>query len=198
MTAEPEFRCLLIGGRSNAGKSTVAAHLAERLGWTHLSTDQLGRHPGRPWGTVPPHVAAHYAMVDDAAILDALIAHQRAMWPGIEAIVRQNAVADRGLILEGAALMPKEAAALGLTTVAAVWLTGDDIFFRRRIEAESGYREADPPSRALIDRFIERNRGLDVVLRAEAAAAGLPVIDVSGLSVADVADRCLVAAQRLG
>jgi 2-phosphoglycerate kinase len=193
-----DLRCILIGGRSHAGKSTVTANLAGQLGWTIVSTDKLGRHPGRPWGAVPEHVATHYTTLDDSAILDAVVDHQRAMWPLIEATVRNHLSGSATrLVLEGSAIMPAEAATLGLPTVAAVWLTGSDPFLRRRIEADSGYAEADPATRHLIDRFIVRNQGLDAILRAEARQHGLPVVDVEGKSLAEVAEACLVAARRL-
>ena len=194
-----DLRCILIGGRSNAGKSSVATHLAERLGWTSISTDKLGRHPGRPWGAVPDHVVTHYTSLDDAAILDAVLVHQRSMWPRIEALVREHAAdAGQGLVLEGSAIMPKEAASLGLPTVAAVWLTGEDAFVRQRIETESAYADASPAAQHLIDRFIERNQRLDAVLRAEAQQFDLPFLDVEQQSVAEVAEACLKAMKRLG
>lgn len=190
--------CILIGGRSHAGKSSVAADLADRFGWAIVSTDSLGRHPGRPWGAVPSHVEAHYTTLDDPAILDAVLAHQRGMWAQIEVLVREHGGSSGGLVLEGSAIMPEEAAMLGLSTVAAVGLTGSDPFFRRRIEAESGYAKADFAARHLIDRFIERNQRLDAVLRAGARLHGLPLVDVEGRSVVEVAESCLAAMTRLG
>jgi 2-phosphoglycerate kinase len=192
-------RCILIGGRSNVGKSSVAAHLAAQLGWTNASTDKLGRHPGRPWGIVPDHVVAHYTSLDDAAILSAVVAHQRGMWPKIEALVREHAedTSKPGLVLEGSAVMPEDVATLGLPGVAAVWLTASDAFLRDRIEIESGYDAATPDGRHLIDRFIERNNRLDAVLRSAAREAGLPFVNVEGRSVAEVADACIVSMARL-
>ena len=52
---------VLIGGTSHVGKSTVARALATSLGFRHVSTDRLARHPGRPWTTTRPHVREHYA-----------------------------------------------------------------------------------------------------------------------------------------
>ena len=91
------LRCLLIGGRSNVGKSTVAETLAARLGGVHRSTDKLGRHPGRPWGIVPPHVVAHYMNHTDEAIFDALLAHQRSMQPAIAELMRITTPICQGL-----------------------------------------------------------------------------------------------------
>src|SRR5687768_8737396 len=83
-------RCLLIGGRSNTGKSTVANVLAQQLAGVHISTDTLGRHPGRPWGTVPTHVAEHYRAKSDDDIFAAVVAHQRGLQPAIAALVREH------------------------------------------------------------------------------------------------------------
>ena len=46
---DEDTRVILIGGSSHTGKSTAAREIAGRLGWSHLSTDSLARHPGRPW-----------------------------------------------------------------------------------------------------------------------------------------------------
>ncbi len=44
-----ETRVILIGGSSHVDKSTLAQSLTAKLGWNYLSTDNLARHPGRPW-----------------------------------------------------------------------------------------------------------------------------------------------------
>lgn len=60
----PDPKVILLGGTSHAGKSTLARAVASSLGWRTLSTDQLARHPGRPWALppqfVPTHVDEHY------------------------------------------------------------------------------------------------------------------------------------------
>jgi len=188
-------KCLLVGGRSNVGKSTVAGVLAARLGGVHVSTDALGRHPGRPWGSVPPHVAAHYESQTDETIFAALIAHQLGLQGAIEALVREHD-GDPGkptLVLEGSALMPGGTMGLISDRVRAVWLTASDDFIRRRIEVESGYAAADAAGRRRIERFIERNRRLDGLLQADARRMGLILVGVDGESVQVVADRCLSA-----
>lgn len=186
-------RVLLIGGRSHAGKSTVAARLAERLGWALQSTDKLGRHPGRPWGTVADRVVAHYTTLDDAAILDAVVAHQHRMWPAIEQVVRDQLAAGQGLVLEGSGIMPADVSANPIEGVAAVWLTAEHGFVRERIERESGYAGAEGNGRFLIDRFVERNRRLDAIYREGAGRFGFPLIDVGGKTVEAVANEVLAA-----
>ena len=52
----PNLRVVLIGGTSHVGKSTASELLAGTLGWAHVSTDSLARHPGRPWKPAPEKV----------------------------------------------------------------------------------------------------------------------------------------------
>ena len=70
------IKVLLIGGTSHVGKSTIAKRLAAQLGWNHLSTDQLARHPGRPWRNdelpVPSDVIAHYSRLTTTELVDAV------------------------------------------------------------------------------------------------------------------------------
>lgn len=59
---------ILVGGSSHVGKSTFARTLASTRGWELISTDDLGRHPGRPWPSVRPQVAEYYASLTDETI----------------------------------------------------------------------------------------------------------------------------------
>jgi 2-phosphoglycerate kinase len=188
-----EWKCLLIGGRSNAGKSTAAEIIAARIRGAHISTDKLGRHPGRPWGSYPAHVADHYRTKSDEEILAALLVHQRALQPAIVEAVRKHDEygGQAALVLEGSAIMPNEARSLISDSVRAVWLTMSDEVAARRIRDDSDYGRAGADQRFLIDRFIERNCRLDAYLRREAARLGLPLIVVDDLEPVHVADACL-------
>ena len=58
-------RVILIGGSSHVGKSTLGRSITEQFGGRYLSTDNLSRHPGRPWvnankNYIPKQVAEHY------------------------------------------------------------------------------------------------------------------------------------------
>ena len=57
----PNMKVILIGGSSHVGKSTVSQSLATRLGFSHVSTDNLARHPGRPWKRAPEKVSGYIA-----------------------------------------------------------------------------------------------------------------------------------------
>jgi 2-phosphoglycerate kinase len=178
------LRVILIGGTSNIGKSTVARHIAQRLGWEELSTDRLGRYPGRPWATPPdvvkPHVVEHYLTHDAPALVLGQLEHYRQMWPKVEEAVRAHLLDDSSpLVLEGSGVWPDNVAALGLPAVAAVWLTGSPELIAARIRRESRYEEADEQGRLLIDRFVMRSQGYDIEMRAALQKYGLPLIEVT-------------------
>ena len=145
------IRVLLIGGPSHSGKSMLAEALANHLGWSHVSTDWMARHPGRPWktewGEAPEHVKQHYSSLSVDDLVEDVMRHYDGMWPAIEGLIRTH-VTDRdadSLVLEGSAVLPERVAAAGLESVAGCWLTADDELLERRIHASSGFDRATPP-----------------------------------------------------
>jgi 2-phosphoglycerate kinase len=197
------IRVLLIGGTSNVGKSSLAQALAARLGWQCVSTDTLGRHPGRPWPAdgraVPDHVVAHYRSLPVPDLTAAQLTHYDRMWPRIVSLIDGHAGDDRsdGLILEGSGVWPELIAELGdagraSVRCAAIWLTASQQTIRTRIYAASNYAELTDDDRVLIDKFIGRTELYDTYLVAAAGQLGLPVIDVDSVpSLAGLVDHCL-------
>jgi hypothetical protein len=163
----------------------VARCLAEDLGWNYLSTDQLARHPGRPWKTgdreVPEDVAEHYADLSTPVLLDAVLGHYRSnVWPIVDAIVssRLNNPFDLGLVFEGSAILPEQVRAAGYTRVSTVWLTAEDDLIATRVRQSSGYIDLDQPERRLIDAFLGRTLALDHFLTESALRNEQILIDV--------------------
>lgn len=92
--ARSNLRVILIGGSSHVGKSALARSLADTLGWRLISTDELARHPGRPWRSaperVPDHVAEHYLTLPvDELIADVLHHYRVNVWPSVETLIRR-------------------------------------------------------------------------------------------------------------
>ncbi|WP_249126170.1 AAA family ATPase [Streptomyces sp. A2-16] len=188
-------RVLMIGGTSHTGKSTVAAAIAERLGFEHRSTDLLARHPGRPWRTpereVPPHVAEHYATLGVDELIDSVLAHYARLWPRIEELVRAHADGP-GLVLEGSALWPERVATPDVPRAAAVWLTADEDVVRARIRAAGRYDEASRAERALMDTFLARSVRFQELMVEAVDRLGRARVDVrDGMAVPEVADAVL-------
>jgi hypothetical protein len=173
------MRCLLIGGASHVGKSTLAAAWGEASGWPVVATDRLGRHPGRPWPmegrVVPPHVVEHYRSLSDEALLASNLEHYRSMWPLIETLAAAHLAAPLGrLIIEGSGCWPDHMVEGSLEAAAAVWLVAPDDLIAQRTRRESGYAAADADARETIDRFIARSLRFNSRLEARLGELGLP------------------------
>ena len=160
-----EIRVILVGGTSHVGKSTLAAALGARPGWTHVSTDSLARHPGRPWKTasreVPAHVAAHYSALPVEELVCDVLRHYKEMWPLAQALIEKHLEdpAHERLVLEGSALWPGLVAPLLTKGVAALWLTASDEVLESRIRKESGFDSSTEDEKLLISKFLDRTLG---------------------------------------
>ncbi|MBC8136304.1 MAG: 2-phosphoglycerate kinase [Fibrella sp.] len=200
-TFNSEMRVILVGGSSHAGKSTLARSLATTLGWSYRSTDQLARHPGRPWvgaygRAVPDHVAEHYRNFPvDALLSDVLSHYKKNVMPQVETIVRSHA-ADPSmecLVLEGSALWPEFVTDLvGENGIKAIWLTAGEPLFRKRILNESNFDNASAPEKHLIQKFLERTLLYDKRMREEVERFGLMCTDIESVStVGELSEKCI-------
>ena len=178
-------RVILIGGLSHVGKSTLAQAMAYELGWRHVSTDSLARHPGRPWKTasrpVPQDVADHYLSLSVEQLISHVLRHYESMWPGIEKLVRVHATDPTAdlLIIEGSAIWPERVAAMDVDNAAAFWLTANGDLLKTRIHAASRFTEATLMEKALIEKFLNRNYRYTQLMMAAVNSLGLTGIDVS-------------------
>lgn len=191
-------KVFLIGGTSHAGKTSVAARLAERVGGASLSTDSLARHPGRPWrpdlSPPPPHVASHYRDLGVEALIESVLAHYRRLWPRVRELVERHAADPLAapLVVEGSALLPDLVAELRRPDMAAFWLTADEALLAARMRRESRFDEADEASRALIAAFLERTKRFQQLTDETVRSLGLTHIVVTPAdSVERVAQRVL-------
>jgi len=173
-------RVILIGGPSNVGKSTLARSLGSALGWPSTSTDSLGRHPGRPWGHVRPHVAEHYLSLSPDELFEAVLRHYASMWPNIQSLITTHACDPSAecLILEGSALWPESVATLRLDAVGALWLTASDDFLRERIYKASGFEQASVREQTMIDKFLGRVQRYNQRMMQVLPRLGLPWINI--------------------
>jgi 2-phosphoglycerate kinase len=148
---------ILIAGTSHVGKSTFAKAIARSLDRELISTDELARHPGRPWPSAQPQVAEYYSKLSDDTIHWFLKAHHENLWPRIEQIIEVRRQLSKPFILEGSALRPEYMARIEPGLVYSVILYGDNEFLRIRLIEESRLGHADQASAAAIKKFIERS-----------------------------------------
>jgi 2-phosphoglycerate kinase len=173
-------RVVLIGGTSHTGKSTLARVLAAELGIDAMSTDKLGRHPGRPWpqqgSEVPPHVAEYYGTLTLDEMMDSVLAHYRGMASTIASLIAERHAQGENLVLEGSGVLP-ETVLDHAQDAHALWLVADDAVLRERILTESDYANAAPDGRHLIESFIVRSQAFNRLMREEAERYGLATLD---------------------
>lgn len=203
LTGNPrtDFRVILIGGSSHAGKSTVSESLAAKLGWSHLSTDRLAAHPGRPWRRTPGEkvmdiVADHYLNLSVDELMEDVLRHYWAnVWPKVVKIVASHVhdPSATGLVLEGSALWPEFATSLDFDRVGALWLTTDEETFRQRIYTNSRYSTKAPREREMVDKFLERTIAYDARMVEIVDRRGFNLVDVMQSDITELAERCLLA-----
>lgn len=148
---------ILFAGTSHVGKSTFATAIARLLGRELISTDDLARHPGRPWPTVRPQVAEFYSELSDDTIHWFLKVHHENLWPRIEQIIEARRQLSKPFILEGSALRPEYMARIKAGVVRPVLLHGDNEFLRIRLIEGSRLQHVDQASATVIRKFIERS-----------------------------------------
>lgn len=169
----------MIGGTSHAGKSTLAEEVAQAVGLTPVSTDRLGRHPGRPWPTVRPHVAEFYARLSPESIFAFLLAHHENMWPGLRRFIGDHLRNGHPFVLEGSALRPDYLATLEDEGLVRLYLYGPPELIRTRIHMASGYETLGDAHRQLIDAFVERSLRDNEKAYRDAEMHGIRRVDVS-------------------
>ncbi|WDZ75129.1 AAA family ATPase [Ensifer adhaerens] len=170
---------ILIGGSSHVGKSTLAGALARSLGRELISTDALGRHPGRPWPSLCPQVAEYYASLTDETIHWFLKVHHENMWPRIRQIIESHRQRAQPFVLEGAALRPEYVAQLESGSIIALFLHADDDFLRRRMTDEARRDETYEQKAGIIDKFIERSLRENREMLEAARTANIRCVDVA-------------------
>ncbi|MFK0273314.1 AAA family ATPase [Ensifer sp. NPDC090286] len=176
---------ILIGGTSHVGKSTLAGTLARSLGRELISTDALGRHPGRPWPSLRPEVAEYYASLTDETIHWFLKVHHENMWPRIRQIVDSHRERGQPFVLEGAALRPEYVATLEPGSIIALFLHANDEFLRRRMIDEARRDEAYDEKAAIIEKFIERSLRENREMLEAARTADIRCVDVAAPGALD-------------
>ncbi|WP_026792205.1 AAA family ATPase [Pleomorphomonas oryzae] len=184
------IQAILIAGTSHVGKSTLAEKLAERLGWNGLSTDKLGRHPGRPWLGVPAPVTEFYERLTPETIHWFLKVHHENMWRQVRPMIEAERAAGRRFVLEGAALRPEYIAPLLTDEMVGVLLHADDGFLLARMRAAASYEGRDAGERRIIDAFIDRSIRENAALMAASQEVGLRMVDAADAhAVAALADE---------
>ena len=189
-----ETKVLLLGGTSHSGKTTLAAGLAGRLGWRHVSADRLSRHPGRPWSndgaSLPDDVIEHFSRLSPEELLEDVMSHYRGnVWPIVDAIVRSHVrnSFDRGLVLEGSAILPELYESSSLPDAcSAIWLRISKPDLRERILLSSRFETRRLDEQELIEAFFDRAVRFNSTIAEAAVARGYACIGSASFEMDEV------------
>jgi 2-phosphoglycerate kinase len=176
---------LLLLGTSHVGKSTCARGVGSAIGWSVISTDKLGRHPGRPWTGVPDPVTEFYLRLTDDAIHWFLRVHHENMRPVIKETIKAASEAGDGFILEGAALRPEYLPDWEIGEALVICLHAERDALRERIERESIYSQQSDQTKIAIDKFVERSVRENEALVKAAIRHKVLLVDVTDLKNVD-------------
>jgi 2-phosphoglycerate kinase len=160
---------ILIGGISGSGKSTLASQLAQDLGISWVSTDQIRSI-----------LNIQQLKGDESLHLEREVEKSEEIWPGIERLIC-NPYPWEGVIVEGVAILPH--LAIKFTDVKSIFLIDvDDERIRETLYQRSLLpwitTKTEEQQKAKAD-FISRHREY---IKIEAAKYGLPVYSMQRTS----------------
>lgn len=194
-----------LGGGSGAGKSTVAARLAEEHGLRVYSTDDaIGPHVARSTPSLHPLMHAFIAMDMDERWVsrspsEMLRTFHGFQGEGFEMIVEDllSLPASPPILVEGFRLLPRLVAPLLSGPRQAVWLIPRGSFRRTALLARGTtslmLAPTSDPGRAF-ENLLARDQLFTVELAREAKALGLATIPVDGdAGIDEMSDRVRTA-----
>ncbi len=201
--ADSTVQVILIGGPSGAGKTTLGAALARRLGITSLSVDDLvwatraittpTTHPGL-WAMNRMPWPAYFTDSSPATLQADTTRRHEATWPMVEAVIRKHAADDGApIVIDGWHIRPSYVAGLGLDNVWATWIIPAQqvLEARERALMPTFYGRSSDPEKMLAN-FLARSRWFNGLVQAEAGERGMRVLHQPGdVPVDALCDRVL-------
>lgn len=166
-------KVILIGGSSHSGKTTLAQILSKQLNAQLISTDQLAKHPGRPWkenpALIPTTVRNHYSSLSKEELLEDVLQHYIKVWKSIQLIIDKHwrEGTTTPLVLEGSAILPDLVHHYSSTEITAFWLSISQEAYQERIFQNSNFESAALPEQQLILKFLARTLLFDKWINKE-------------------------------
>jgi 2-phosphoglycerate kinase len=185
-------RVIYLGGAPMLGKTTAARILACRLGYSSISTDDIGVAIGAMTKTDRPETDyREYYIVNslEELIRDINAGHER-KWPAARAVIQRHEAWDHPLVIEGYALRPSYIHSL-TGDVSGVFLLADEALIEKRVRS-SGFSEGASNVELVIQRYCARSFWYNAMLREEAARLGLNALEIAeGMRPEEIAGECL-------
>ena len=190
---------IYIGGAPMLGKTTAARILACRLGYSYISTDDIGVAIGAITERDRPEIDyREYYIVNslEELIQDMNTGHER-KWPALRAVIQRHEAWDYPLVIEGYGLRPSYVHSL-TGDVSGVFLLADEALIEKRVRS-SDFSEGASNVQTMVERYCARAFWYNAMLRAEVARLGLNALEVcEGMRPEEIVDECLSLLSRDG
>ncbi len=184
----------LIGGAPGAGKSTLGAALATRLGVTSLSIDDLviaaqavttpETHPGLHFMRKVPYFEYFTNSPVDQLKADATLQHE-ATWPLVERVVRKHVAWGPGIVIDGWHMRPSMVSQLNLDNVWSGWIVASSVVFEERERKNSGWLKDSSDPERMLENFLARSHWYNDLIKQQATELQMNILPQTGETSVD-------------
>jgi 8-oxo-dGTP pyrophosphatase MutT (NUDIX family) len=192
-------KVIYLGGTPMLGKTTAARILASRLGYSSISTDDIGVAVGAVTKRDRPEIdhREYYIVNSLEDLIQDINAGHEHKWPATRAVIRRHEAWDYPLVIEGYALRPSYVHSL-TGDISGVFLVADEALIEKRVRA-SDFSEGASDVELMIERYCARSFWYNAMLREEVARLGLKALEISdGMQPEEIVDQCLSLLSRDG
>src|SRR5262245_62040319 len=181
-------RVILMGGAPMSGKTTVARLLAAQLGYSCLSTDDLGEamravttkdtHPYlHPMDGYDDYREYYVTRSPDALITDLSLEHH-AMWPAVQSVIRKHATWGEPIIIEGWSLWPERVTQLRLPSVQSLWFVAKEETLQERLVNAVEFYGGASDEKAMVCHYLARSFWYNARLKEKVKKFALTSIEL--------------------
>lgn len=192
-----EFKVFLIGGAPGAGKSTLGAALATRLGITSLSINDLvtavqavttpETYPRLHLMWKTSHINYYTSSSVEKLKEDAVRQHE-ASWPFIKQVIHKHASGGSAIVIDGWHLWPSRVAQLNLENVWSGWIVALPAVLEERERKNTDWLRDSPNPEQMLANFIARSLWFNNLVREQAVELQMNILPQPG--DASVDDLC--------
>jgi 2-phosphoglycerate kinase len=174
------------------GKTTAARILACRLGYSSISTDDIGVAIGAVTKRDQPEIdyREYYIVKSLEELVKDINAGHKRKWPAIQAVIQRHEVWDYPLVIEGYALRPSYVHSL-TGDVSGVFLLADKALIEKRVRSND-FSEGASNVELMIERYCARSFWYNAMLREQVERLDLKALDISEqMRPEEIVDECL-------